>query len=206
METTPASPASAKKGIGLISGILMAVVACLCLLAGLVAGAVVLFRTNALSLTKWQSYTNQEMGFSLSYPEKWVYEEDEESVTFASSQAVLDDGPNQDGAGVVVLSLSSQGLPPSPAEFVNYFIENGEWGKLQSIPLVSELTISGYPAASTELSFLDEVDDATYHLKITAILKKDGYLVLVGVCREDTWSQYQATIHRMVDSVEINGP
>ncbi len=206
METTPAPSTSAKKRTGLIAAILVAILLCLCLLAGLIAAVVVLLKSDAFALIKWQSYTNQEMGFNISYPAEWVYEESSDSVTFASSQAVLDEGPVQGGAGLIIFSFPAQQMTLSAAEFVDYFIQSGEWGDLQSAASVSESQISGYPAASTELSSFDATDNASYHLKLTVILTPEVYLVLVGASLEEVWPKYQATINHMVDSLEIHAP
>lgn len=202
--TPPSAPA--KKRIGLIAGILTAIAACLCLLAGLTAGVVLLFKSDALSFAKWQQYTNAEKGFRLSYPEDWVYEESEDSVTFASSQEILDQGPESGGAGLVVLYLPSSLLPSSPAELIYYFAGSGEWGNTEIIGQVSESKVSGYPAASAELSSFDQMEGLAYHMTITAILTPDTYYVMVGVSKEDTWSAYQAILQRIVNSLEILTP
>lgn len=206
METVAPPTAPAKKRTGLIVGILIAVVACLCLLAGLIAGAILLFKSDALSFSKWQQYTNSEMGFRLSYPADWVYEENEDSVTFASSQDVIDEGPESGGAGLVVMYLPSALLPSSPAELIHYFAGSGEWGNTELVGSVSESKVNGYPAASAEISSFDQMEGIAYHMTITAVLATDRYYVMLGVSTEDAWSEYKAILHRISNSLEFLTP
>ncbi len=202
---SPATPA--KKRTGLIAGILIAVLACLCLLAGLVAGVVLLFKSDALSFSsKWQQYTNSEKRFRMSYPNGWVYEESSNSVTFASSQDVLDEGPGAGGSVSAVIYLPSSLLPSSPAELIQFFANSREWENTKIVGQVSESKVSGYPAASAELSSFDQMEGIAYHMTITAVLTPEMYYVIVGAATEDEWLKYKAILHRIANSLEILTP
>ncbi len=206
METTSPPPAPAKKRGVMIIGIIIALIGCFCLLALLTAGAIILLRSDAASPSRWQSYTNQKIGFSLSYPPDWVYEEKEESVTLASSQAVLDEGPDSGGAGLLVMYFPSQYLPSTPAEVVNAFAGSGEWGDTQIIGPISEVEVSGYPAASAELSSFDATQNLTYRIQLTVVLTPEAYYVLLGVSLQEEWPTYEATLQHITNSLEISQP
>jgi len=206
METTSPPPAPARNRSGLIIGIIIALLGCMCLLALLIAGAVTLLRSDSISLSKWQSYTNQKIGFSVSYPSNWVYEENENGVTLASSQAVLDEGPDSGGAGLAVMYFPSQYLPSTPVEFINYLAGSGEWGNTQITGPINELKVNDYPAASAELTSFDEMEGLTYHMQVTVILVPEAYYVLVGVSLQDEWSTHEATLRRIAKSLKIGQP
>lgn len=207
MESVAPPAAPAKKRTGLVVGILLASAACLCLLAGLIAGVVLLFRSDAVAFWQWQQYTNTEKGFRLSYPNDWVYEESEDGVVFASSQDVLDQGPESGGAGLVILYLPpTLFLPSSPAEVIHFFASSGEWGNTEIIGQVRELEVSGYLAASAEFASFDQMEDVAYHMIVTAILAPDTYYVVVGTSTENAWSEYKAILQQMSNSLEILTP
>lgn len=212
---SPVPPPAPKKKVGLVIGLLVGAAICLCLLAILSAVIIVLLRPGFLQQLQGNPYTNQQLGISLYYPYDWVYEEASDSVTFASSQDVLENGPESGGAGLMVMRLDRRAFeayalidpdfnPDSPQDILSIFSKEQNTG-MNLVQPINAATVSGYPSAEGVFVFLDEETNTPYHMNVFAIVAPDYYYFFIGACRESDWNQYASTLKGMIKTVQI-GP
>jgi hypothetical protein len=66
-------------------------------------------------------------------------------------------------------------------------------------------TLSGYPAASG--AFTGSIDTgAPSVVYLTAILRNEGIILFLGMCRQDEWAQYLPIFDSILNSVRIVSP
>ncbi|MEZ0396724.1 MAG: hypothetical protein ABWK53_09900 [Anaerolineales bacterium] len=160
-------------------------------------------------------YNNPAAGFSLWYPQGWVYEEDREDggyfIVFASSQQVLDnsDSTPRNGAALIIFAgvLSTSDLPSnvspnSPLQVLEHVSDllMGNDRTLMEEPRL--LTLDSYPAASGIYATTGTSNTiaVTY---VTIVLRNQDVMVLVGLCEDVSWPQYRYPLQAMVQSINF---
>jgi hypothetical protein len=220
--TPPPPPPPQRSRRGLWIGIAVVILLCLCCVA-LAAGAY-FFRDQIPAVgalfpsptPPGRLYTNAPAGFSLTYPNTWVYDEEGDATTgyivfFASSQSILDSTGSTpaDGAALIVFTkflyisyLPSTVDASSPIAVLDYFISDF-LGTVTTIEAPHLLTVDSYPAAAGVFRSDDTTSGVPVITPVTIVLHNDEVAILMGICEEASWSQYQAPLQSIVDSVDF---
>jgi hypothetical protein len=207
---TPPPPPEPKKKTGLAIGIGVGLVVCLCLVVlGAGVGYVVTHPGLLLQLQGTQ-YTSQTGDWSIYYPKGWVVEEsDWGGATFATSQDVFDNGP-QNGAGFYLNHTDLSDIPDenlsTPAELLDYFINNEIDYETTVVQDVKSKKIGGYPGAVAVITMVDDYENVTYEIQLSAVMTDNSYYIIMGASTEDVWKQYSSTLNSILSTFKIINP
>jgi hypothetical protein len=147
------------------------------------------------------TYTSEDLGLKMWYPEDWFLEEQHDQVIFATSHEPIDTGNLRTGAAFLV-----QGSSLGDAFLEDWFEEElealtFEEGGLTSdvVPLIIGsqggliIDLEGRPSGA---------DTCVTGFVAAAAYDGWGYLFL-GVTAEEEWPEYSPTLEEMLDSVQF---
>ena len=147
------------------------------------------------------TYTSEDLGLKIWYPQDWYLDEGRDQVIFASSRDPIDTGNLRAGAAFLV-----QGSSLGDAFLEDWFEEELEALTFDEGGITSELApraigsqegliidVQGRPAGA---------DTAVTGFVAAAAYDGWGYLFL-GVTAEDEWADYGLTLGEMLDSVQF---
>jgi hypothetical protein len=147
------------------------------------------------------TYTSQDLGLKMWYPEDWVLEEEYDQIVFATSHDVIDTGDLESGAALMVRSssLGDAGLEEWFGEEAMLFtFDTG--GPTSDI---SPQNIAGQEGLIFELEGIPTGTDSEIKGFVAALEHEDwGYLFL-GVAAVDEWEDYAPTLEEMLNSLEF---
>ena len=147
------------------------------------------------------TYTSEDLGFKMWYPEGWIIEEDYDQVIFATSEELIDTGELETGAALMVTGSSLR-----DASLVEWFEEELESFTFEEGGLTSDMVpraLAGQEGLIIDLDGVPSGADTPVTGFVAAVEYEDwGYLFL-GVTAEDDWSRYSPTLEEMLDSVQF---
>ena len=146
-------------------------------------------------------YTSSTLGLSMSYPEDWIYEDDEEQVIFATSEEIISGAEFETGAAMVVIGSELEEMPSIEA-----MIEM----MLSELPFEDrELsdqkprTIGGQQGILVTFGGTPEGEDVSLSGFLAGVEHRGkGYLFL-GISGLDEWCDYRPVLETMLDSVQF---
>jgi hypothetical protein len=156
-------------------------------------------------LPELTSFTNAQMGLSISYPADWYMEEEEgvstSSVIFATEEDFEPDETDGAALGIVTVPLAGADLS-GVEELWEAFAAEATDGET-AIGEPESLTIGGEDAVRG--SYGSEEDD--YDGWLTMVIAEDyGYAFLAVVSPAEDLEDYITTFDAMMDSVEFSEP
>jgi len=147
------------------------------------------------------TFTSQDLGLKMWYPEDWIIEEGRDQVIFATSHSLIDTGNLETGAGFLVTGSSRGG-----AGLVDWFEE-----ELQALAFdeggpssdMAPRIIASQDGLIIDLDGLPSGSD-TPVVGFAAAAAYDGWgYLFLAVTAEDEWQEYGPTLEEMLDSVEF---
>ncbi len=146
-------------------------------------------------------YASSEMGLTMWYPEIWIYEDDYDRVTLATSEGVLQSGSLETGAAMLVRTSPlreaslEEWFKSTVAEIK--FRDGGPTAKVKPRTIGGRdgriLTFEGIPAGS-QLGLKGFMAATEYG--------EWGYFFL-GASGADEWSEYGPMLEEMLDNVQF---
>lgn len=147
------------------------------------------------------TYTSEDLGLKIWYPEDWVLEEDYDQIVFATSHDLIDTESLQTGAALMV-----RGSSLGDACLEEWFEEEAAMFTFDSGSPTSDITpqnIAGHDGLIFELEGVPSGADSEIKGFVVALEYDDwGYLFL-GVTAVDEWTDYAPTLEEMLNSIEF---
>ena len=147
------------------------------------------------------TFTSQDLGLKMWYPEDWIIEEGRDQVIFATSHSLIDTGNLETGAGFLVTGSSRGG-----AGLVDWFEEELQALAFDEGGINSDMayrTLAGQEGLIIDLWGIPSgAANPVVGFAVALAHEDRGYLI-VGISAEDDWSEYRPTLEEMLDSVEF---
>jgi hypothetical protein len=147
------------------------------------------------------TFTSEDLGLKMWYPEDWILEEEQDQVVFATSYDLIERGNLTTGA-----ALMARGSSLGDALLEDWFEEEFEALTFDEGGVTSD--IAPLVIGSQEGLIVDVrgrpsgADTSVTGFVAGAAYDSWGYL-FVGVTAEDEWTKYAPTLERMLDSVQF---
>jgi hypothetical protein len=147
------------------------------------------------------TYTSEDLGFKIQYPETWVLEEDYDQIIFATSLDLIDTGDLEAGAALMVRASSL-----GDACLEDWFEEEATSFTFDAGGPTSDITpqtIAGRDGLIFELEGVPS--GANTEIKgFAAAVEYEGWgYILLGVAAVDEWADYGPALEEMLDSIEF---
>ena len=147
------------------------------------------------------TFTSEDLGLKLWYPEGWILEEEYDQLTFATSRDLIDSGELPTGAALMI-KRSSLG----DACLKDWFLEELEALPFDEGGINSDMAyraVAGQEGLIVDLWGVPSGAASPVMGFAVAVAHEDrGYLFL-GITAVDEWSQYRSTLEQMLDSVQF---
>jgi hypothetical protein len=147
------------------------------------------------------TYTSENLGLRIWYPEDWVMDEDDDQIVFATSEDVIDTGDLEAGAAFMIRS-SSMG----DVLLEDWFEEEATLFTFDSGGPTSDVgpqKVAGYDGLIFELEGVPSGADSEIKGFVAAAEYEDwGYLFL-AVAAADEWADYATILDEMLGSIEF---
>ena len=147
------------------------------------------------------TFTSEDLGLKLWYPDGWILEEEHDQVIFATSSDLIDSGELPTGAALMI-KRSSLG----DACLEDWFEEELEALTFDEGGLTSDMayrTVAGQEGLIVDLWGVPSGAASPVAGFAAGVAYEDwGYLFL-GVTAEDEWPDYASTLEKMLDSVQF---
>jgi hypothetical protein len=150
------------------------------------------------------AYTNASLGFSIWYPEDWIYEEEvgEEGgeVTFATSQEFIEGGEVETGAGMMVMAydLTGETIEDTFEFFASLLSdENVEVSDQES------RTVGGQDGIIVTFEGTPEGSEAGVRGFLAGVEYEDWGYLFMGVSVLNEWDEHGADLQAILDSVRF---
>ena len=147
------------------------------------------------------TFTSEDLGLKLWYPEGWILEEEYDQVIFATSRDLIDSGELLTGAALMI-ERSSLG----DARLVDWFKEELEALTFDEGGLTSDMayrTVAGQEGLIVDLWGVPSGAASPVMGFVAAVAHEDWGYLLVGLTAVDEWSQYRPTLEGMLNSVQF---
>jgi hypothetical protein len=147
------------------------------------------------------TYTSEDLGFKIWYPEDWVLEEDYDQIIFATSLDLIDTGDLEAGAALMIRasSLGDDCLEDwFEEETTSFTFDAG--GPTSDI---TEQTIGGRDGLIFELEGVPTGADTEIKGFVAAVEYEGWGYILLGVAVTDEWTDYAPTLEEMLDSIDF---
>jgi hypothetical protein len=145
------------------------------------------------------TFTSEDLGVKLWYPEGWIVEEEYDQVVFASDSDLIDSGELFAGAALMIRRASL-----GDAELKDWFLEELQALAFDEGGINSDMayrTVAGEEGLIVDLWGNPSGATSPVMGFAVAVAHEDcGYLFL-GVTAVDEWSPYRPTLEEMLDSV-----
>ncbi len=147
------------------------------------------------------TYTSDNLGLRIWYPEDWVMDEDSDQIVFATSDDVINTGDLEAGAAFMIRS-SSMG----DVLLEDWFEEEAALFTFDSGGQINDVgpqKIGEYDGLIFELAGVPSGADSEIKGFVAAVEYEDwGYLFL-AVAAVDEWGDYAPTLEEMLSSIEF---
>ena len=147
------------------------------------------------------TFTSEDLGLKMWYPEDWILEEEHDQVIFATSSDLIDNGELPTGAALMI-KRSSLG----DACLKNWFLEELEALAFDEGGINSDMayrTVAGQEGLIVDLWGVPSGGTSPVMGFAVAVAHEDwGYLFL-GLTAAEDWPQYRPTLEEMLDSVQF---
>ena len=147
------------------------------------------------------TFTGEDLGLKLWYPDGWILEEEHDQVIFATSSDLIDSGELPTGAALMI-KRSSLG----DACLKDWFLEELEALAFDEGGINSDMayrTVAGQEGLIVDLWGVPSGAASPVAGFAAGVAYEDwGYLFL-GVTAEDEWPDYDSTLEKMLDSVQF---
>lgn len=150
--------------------------------------------------TSETTYTNASLGLSIWYPEDWVYEEEGEEVTFATSQEFIDSGEVETGAGLMIMAYELEGEAMEDTfEFFATLLsdENVEFSDQES------RTIGGQEGIIVTFEGTPEDSEVGAKGFLAGVEYEDWGYLFMGASVLDEWAEHGPDLEAILDSVRF---
>jgi hypothetical protein len=164
-------------------------------LLGIVTIFAVACGSSSTSTPRFETYTDNTNGFSLSIPESWGAETDETVVFFRSPSPCAGLYPFGD-----VVAASAEGYTSAQAYYSETFAPFLE--TLDGSGLISKenLTIDGLPAIKVIYTYTDS--GYSFQEMASILIDQQTLWVIVGSCEITCWNQHVGTFNTMTNSFQ----
>ena len=147
------------------------------------------------------TFSSEDLGLKLWYPEGWILQEEYDQVIFATSRDLIDSGELLTGAALMI-ERSSLG----DARLVDWFKEELEALTFDEGGINSDMayrTVAGQEGLIVDLWGVPSGAASPVIGFAVAVAHEDSGYLLVGLTPVDEWSQYRPTLEQMLDSVQF---
>jgi hypothetical protein len=147
------------------------------------------------------TYTNQDLGLKIWYPEDWVLQEDYDQVVFATSHDLIDTGNLETGAALMITGSSL-----GDACLEDWFAEEAASFTFDTGGPTSDISpqnIAGQEGLIFELEGVPTGSDSEIKGFVAALEHEDWGYIFLGVAAVDEWADYAPTLDEMMSSVEF---
>jgi predicted Zn-dependent protease len=147
------------------------------------------------------TFTSEDLGLKLWYPEGWILQEEYDQVVFATSRDLIDAGELLTGAALMI-HRSSLG----DASLVDWFKEELEALTFDEGGINSDMayrTVAGQEGLIVDLWGVPSGAASPVMGFAVAVAHEDRGYLLLGITALDEWSQYRPTLEEMLDSVQF---
>lgn len=147
------------------------------------------------------TFTSEDLGLKVWYPEDWVLQEETDQVVFATSRDLIDSGELLTGAALMIQRSSF-----SDASLVDWFEEELEALTFDEGGINSDMayrTVAGQEGLIVDLWGVPSGAASTVVGFAVAVAHGEWRYLIVGISAEDEWSQYHPTLVEMLDSVQF---
>jgi hypothetical protein len=147
------------------------------------------------------TFTSDELGLRLWYPEGWILREEYDRVLFATSRDLIDSGELPTGA-VLMIERSSLG----DACLVDWFREELEALTFDEGGINSDMAyraVAGEEGLIVDLWGVPSGGASPVMGFAVAVAHEDWGYIFLGIAASDEWSQYRPTLEEMLDSVQF---
>jgi hypothetical protein len=147
------------------------------------------------------TYTSEDLGLKIWYPEGWGMEEDRDQIVFATSEDVINTGDLEAGAAFMIRSSSMRDVL-----LEDWFEEEATLFTFDSGGPTSDVgpqKVAGYDGLTFELEGVPSGTDTEIKGFVAAVEYEGwGYLFL-AVAAVDEWADYGPILDEMLSSVEF---
>jgi hypothetical protein len=147
------------------------------------------------------TYTSENLGLKIWYPEDWVMDEDYDQIVFATSDDVINTGDLKAGAALMVRSSSMGDIL-----LEDWFEEEATLFTFDSGGPTSDISpqkVAGYDGLVFELEGVPSGTDTEIKGFVAAVEHEDWGYVFLGVAAVDEWADYAPTLEEMLSSIEF---
>jgi hypothetical protein len=147
------------------------------------------------------TYTSQDLGLKMWYPEDWVLEEDYDQIVFATSHDVIDTG-NLEGGAALMVRASSLG----DACLEDWFAEEALAFTFDAGGPTSDVSpknIAGHDGLTFELEGVPTGSDSEIKGFVAALDHEEWGYIFLGVAAVDEWTDYDPTLQEMLDNIQF---
>jgi hypothetical protein len=147
------------------------------------------------------TFTSEDLGLRLWYPEGWILQEEYDQVIFATSRDLIDSGELPTGAALMI-KRSSLG----DACLKDWFVTELEALDFDEGGINSDMayrTVAGREGLIVDLWGVPSGAASPVMGFAVAVAHEDWGYLLVGLTAVDEWSQYRPTLEEMLNSVQF---
>jgi hypothetical protein len=147
------------------------------------------------------TYSSQDLGLKIWYPEDWVSQEEQDQIVFATSHDLIDTGNLEEGAALMVRTSSLR-----DASLVDWFEAELEALTFDEGGLASDVApraISGQEGLIIDLEGRPSGANGSV-TGFAAGVAYDGWgYLFVGIAATSEWTEFAPLLERMLDSVRF---
>lgn len=147
------------------------------------------------------TFTSEDLGLKIWYPEDWVLEEDNDQIVFATSRDVIDTGNLRTGAALMVRASSL-----GDACLEDWFEEEATLFTFDPGGPTSDISpqdIAGRDGLTFEMQGVPSGADSEIRGFAAAVEYEGWGYIFLGVAAVDEWTDYAPTLEEMLDSIEF---
>jgi hypothetical protein len=147
------------------------------------------------------TFTSEDLGLKMWYPEAWIVEEEHDQVIFATSSDLIDNGELPTGAALMI-----KRSPLAGACLKDWFVEELEALTFDEGGISSDMAyraVAGQEGLIVDLWGVPGGAASTVMGFAVAVAREDWGYLLVGLTAVDEWPQYRPTLEQMLDSVQF---
>jgi len=147
------------------------------------------------------TFTSQDLGLKIWYPEDWIVEEDRDQVLFATSADLIETGDLQSGAAFMV-----RGSSMPDVLLVEWFEEELEALTFDAGGLTSDVAPRSVAEQRGLIIGLEGVPSGTETPVagfVAGVAFEGRAYIFLAVAADDEWPSYSSTLEKMLDSVKF---
>ncbi len=147
------------------------------------------------------TYSSEDLGLKIWYPEDWIFQEEHDQIVFATSHDLIDTGNLEKGAALIV-----RGSSLGDTTLVDWFEAELEALTFDEGGLTSDVAprvIAGQEGLIIDLEGLPSGADASVTGFAAGVAYDDWGYLFVGVAATGEWSAYAPVLEQMLDSVQF---